>query len=68
MYNHLIGEIDYQGYDIVVRYSDMSGDYQLSTMTDSMGEVYRESMVSDTNPMTDQSITEKFIRQIENNK
>lgn len=68
MYNHLIGEIDYQGYDIVVRYSDMSKNYQLSTMTDSMGEVYRESMVSDTNPMTDQSITEKFIRQIENNK
>lgn len=68
MYNHLIGEIDYQGYDITVRYSDMSGNYQLSTMTDSMGEVYRESMVSDTNPMTDQSITEKFIRQIENNK
>ena len=68
MYNHLIGEINYQGYDITVRYSDISGRYQLSTMAKSMGEVYRESMVSDTNPMTDQSITEKFIKQIENNR
>lgn len=68
MYNRLIGEINFQGYDITVRYSDISGRYLLSTLAKSMGEVYRESMVADENPMDDQSITEKFIKQIENNK
>lgn len=68
MYNHLVGEIEYKGYDIIVRYSDINGLYQLSTMVESMGEEYRESMTSDENPMEDKSITDKFIKQIEHNK
>ncbi len=68
MYNHLVGEIEYKGYDITVRYSDINNMYQLSTMAQSMGEEYRESMLSDTNPMKDESITDKFIKQIEHNK
>lgn len=68
MFNHLIGEINYKGYDITVRFSDINGMYQLSTMAQSMGEEYRESMLSDVNPMEDKSIADKFITKIEHNK
>lgn len=68
MYNRLIGEINYNGYDITVRYSNINGMYQLTTMAQSMGEEYREVMLSDTNPMEDKSIIEKFIARIEHNK
>lgn len=68
MYNHLIGHINLRGYDITVRYSDINGMYQLSTMVEAMGEEYREAMTSDVNPMEDQAITERFIQRIEHNK
>lgn len=68
MYNHLIGEISLGGYDITVRKSDINSMYQLSTFATSMGDEYRESMLSDTNPMVDKSVAQKFIKQIEHNK
>lgn len=68
MYNHLLGHIHYKGYEIAVRYSDINGMYQLSTMVEAMGEEYREAMTSDVNPMEDQTITERFIQRIEHNK
>lgn len=68
MFNRLIGGINYNGYDITVRYNNVNGMYQLTTMAQSMGEEYREAMLSDTNPMEDKSIIEKFIARIEHNK
>lgn len=68
MYNRLIGEISLNGYDITVRKSDINGMYQLSTFATSMGEEYREAMLSDTNPMDNPDVAERFIKQIEAHK
>ena len=59
---------EYQNYDITIRKSDISGMYQLSTMAESMGQEYRESMISNTNPMKDKNIVEKFIKMVESHK
>lgn len=58
-------EVNYKGYNITVETIPHNGMYKLSTWAYSMGEEYRETMLSDS--LNDETL-EKFIRQVENNK
>lgn len=53
------------GYEIIERRLD-NGWYELATITDSMGEVYRDSMRFNYKP-TEEDYS-KFIRRLEHNK
>lgn len=65
MYNKLIGTYDFGGYEITVRKSSINGMYELIAWVNSMGEEYREHMLSDT---LDDDVFKKFINKIEGGK
>ena len=58
-------EIYHNGYNISIETIPHNGMYKLSTWAYSMGEEYKETMLSDN---LDKETLDKFIRQVENNK